>query len=119
MHQHRLAALGATAVVSMGQNRLGGGDARAMLAPGRGANMVEAIDVVEVSAVERMVTELGRIGEVKIKSQAGGTEWWVQMEPFGNTPLWWYGVDKRLEVALQMCFDKAVLMGFVREDAAV
>lgn len=79
--------------------------------------MVEMVDVIEVSAVERLVTELGRIGQVKIKAHAGGTEWWVQLEPFGHTPLWWYGVDKSLEVALRMCFDKAVLMGFVREQA--
>lgn len=80
--------------------------------------MVEAVDVVEVSAVERLVTALGRIGQVKIKAHAGGREWWVQLEPFGHTPLWWYGVDNRLDAALQMCFDKAVLMGFVREDAS-
>ena len=73
-------------------------------------------DVVAGGAVERLVRQLGKIGEVKVQTHAGGTQWWVQVAPDGYAPLWWYGVHKSLEAALQMCFDKAVLMGFVRKD---
>lgn len=80
--------------------------------------MTAVAEVIELSAVERLVRELGAVGQVKIKAHAGGSEWWVQFEPLGCTPLWWYAHDKSLQRALEECHSKAVLMGFIKVEQA-